>query len=79
MTRDEPIWVWYLAAGIVLKAALVLGSWLAPATPATVVVSPHDVTIRCEARPATESVSVSRETIEQIECVELDPAPSRGV
>jgi len=76
VTRDKWMWMWYLAAGIALKAALMLGLLLWPAVPAPTPVPPRDVAVHCEAHPVAESAHATGEATEQVECVEVDPAPS---
>jgi hypothetical protein len=68
--------VWYLAWGIALKAGLTVGLMLWPADPAPVAVPPREVAVRCETHPAPGSASVVGEAAGQVECVEVDPAPS---
>ena len=76
MRQDEPTWGWYLACGVALKAGLTLSLLFWPAAPAPVAVPPREIAVRCEPPPAAESASVVGETAGQVECVEVDPAPS---
>ena len=76
MRQDEPTWGWYLACGVAFKAGLTLSLLFWPAAPAPVAVPPREIAVRCETPPAAESASVVGETAGQVECVEVDPAPS---
>lgn len=70
------MWLWYLACGIGLKAGLTLVLMLWPAVPAPVAVPAREIAVRCETHPAAEPSSVVGDAAGQVECVEVDPAPS---
>jgi len=69
------MWMWFLAAGIALRAALTLGLLLWPAVPVPPPLPSRDIVVHCEAHPAAEPANAVGEAAERVECVEVDPAP----